>query len=228
MPVRNNIFNEFADSIGIPDMGLRILDAAMTLFAQKGYAATSVREIVQMAEATNPMLYYYFNNKEGVFLKLIEIMHGLLEESIAQAIEQSASFEQKIYALIDLHFDAFHEAPHAVRFMYAASFSARDSRPDFDAFSKRQRGIALLTKMFDDAVEAGEFTPTEGLSTTFLATQLLGTLSQSVMLAVAQHNSINHEAIIEKEDSADAMCLLGQHARKQVFLCFFQGAGQLK
>ncbi|MBW2208934.1 MAG: helix-turn-helix transcriptional regulator, partial [Deltaproteobacteria bacterium] len=44
-----------------------LLEAATALFAQKGYAGTSVREIVERAGVTKPVLYYYFENKEGLF-----------------------------------------------------------------------------------------------------------------------------------------------------------------
>jgi AcrR family transcriptional regulator len=53
------------------DNRTRILDAAEQLFAARGYAATSVREIVREAGVTNPMLYYYFGSKEDLFLHLI-------------------------------------------------------------------------------------------------------------------------------------------------------------
>jgi AcrR family transcriptional regulator len=44
----------------------RILQVAIELWAQKGYEATSTREIVEAAGVTKPMLYYYFGNKEGL------------------------------------------------------------------------------------------------------------------------------------------------------------------
>ncbi|MCE1227092.1 MAG: TetR/AcrR family transcriptional regulator, partial [Geobacteraceae bacterium] len=45
----------------------RLLDAALQLFSTKGYAATSVRELVEAAGVTKPVLYYYFKNKEGLY-----------------------------------------------------------------------------------------------------------------------------------------------------------------
>ena len=44
----------------------KILHVAICLFAQKGYDATSTREIVEAAGVTKPMLYYYFGSKEGL------------------------------------------------------------------------------------------------------------------------------------------------------------------
>jgi AcrR family transcriptional regulator len=45
----------------------RILETATDLFAEKGYAGTYVREIVEKAGVSKPALYYYFKSKEGLF-----------------------------------------------------------------------------------------------------------------------------------------------------------------
>ena len=49
----------------------KLLEAAVRLFATKGYPATSTREIVEAAGVTKPMLYYYFQNKEGLLAAAI-------------------------------------------------------------------------------------------------------------------------------------------------------------
>jgi len=40
------------------DTEQRLLDAALTLFAEKGYEAASVREIIEATGVTRPVLYY--------------------------------------------------------------------------------------------------------------------------------------------------------------------------
>ena len=49
-----------------------ILSAALGLFAAKGYDATSVREIAEVAKVAKPMIYYYFGSKEGLLARLLE------------------------------------------------------------------------------------------------------------------------------------------------------------
>jgi TetR/AcrR family transcriptional regulator len=49
----------------------RLLKSAITLFAQKGYAAASVNNIVDLAGVTKPVLYYHFGNKEGIYTELL-------------------------------------------------------------------------------------------------------------------------------------------------------------
>lgn len=44
-----------------------LLDAARQLFAEKGYAATSTKEIAELASVTEPMLFRHFGTKAGLF-----------------------------------------------------------------------------------------------------------------------------------------------------------------
>ena len=50
----------------------RLMDSAVLLFTTRGYAATSVREIVEMAGVTKPALYYHFDSKEGIYLAILD------------------------------------------------------------------------------------------------------------------------------------------------------------
>lgn len=49
----------------------KILLAAEKLFSVQGFNATSVREIVQKAEVTAPVLYYYFGSKDELLTTLV-------------------------------------------------------------------------------------------------------------------------------------------------------------
>ncbi|MFU8804577.1 MAG: TetR/AcrR family transcriptional regulator, partial [Bradymonadaceae bacterium] len=80
----------------MPEASARILKAALELFARKGYAATSVREIVQEADVTNPMLYYYFESKEGIFHHLIDFLFSSMRDEIGRVIEKGQSLEERI------------------------------------------------------------------------------------------------------------------------------------
>ena len=50
----------------------RLLDAGLKLFANRGYAGTAVQDITEEAKVTKPTLYYYFQNKEGLFQALVD------------------------------------------------------------------------------------------------------------------------------------------------------------
>ncbi len=50
-----------------------IARTAARLFAERGYDATSVREIVEAAGVAKPTMYYYFRSKEGLAQALLTV-----------------------------------------------------------------------------------------------------------------------------------------------------------
>jgi AcrR family transcriptional regulator len=58
----------------------RLLDAAVALFAEQGFDATSVQEVVDRAAVTKGAMYHYFKSKDDL---LYAIYHGLISQQLA-------------------------------------------------------------------------------------------------------------------------------------------------
>lgn len=58
----------------------RILDEALTLFSQKGYANVYVGEIAERVGIKAPSLYKHFKNKQAIFDAIIDEMNRRYEE----------------------------------------------------------------------------------------------------------------------------------------------------
>ncbi len=65
-----------------PEVRDRIFASALRHFSEKGFAATSLREVSHDAQTTKPMIYYYFGSKEGLYGSIVR---QILEE-MADAI----------------------------------------------------------------------------------------------------------------------------------------------
>ena len=61
-----------------------VLDAAATLFEQKGYQATTLQDVASKVKILAPSLYYYIRTKEDLLFSVMKRAHGfglaLLEE----------------------------------------------------------------------------------------------------------------------------------------------------
>jgi TetR/AcrR family transcriptional regulator, regulator of cefoperazone and chloramphenicol sensitivity len=68
----------------------RLLDAALRLFANKGFAKTSTREIAQAAGANIAAIRYYFTDKEGLYRAAFVEPMGSPKDDIA--LFDTASF----------------------------------------------------------------------------------------------------------------------------------------
>ena len=61
-----------------------ILKAATRVFAKYGFDGGSVEKISKAAKSVDRMLYYYFGNKEGLFIAVIEDMYRQMNEAEAE------------------------------------------------------------------------------------------------------------------------------------------------
>lgn len=81
-----------------------ILDAALQVFADKGYAAGSMRDIASRVGVSEPALYRHFPGKQALFLALVRVAAGhLRDEAIAilDGIRPETLREQIAAALAD-------------------------------------------------------------------------------------------------------------------------------
>jgi len=67
-----------------------ILEAAARLFAAKGYAATSIRDIAQQVGILSGSLYYHFASKEEVLLEVHARGVSQVTEAVEKAVANSA------------------------------------------------------------------------------------------------------------------------------------------
>src|SRR5512144_2504974 len=77
----------------------RLLRAAADVFDRKGYAAASVREIVERAHLTKPVLYYHFGSKEGILVAILEEGALRFERAVARALALDGSVRVRLAAL---------------------------------------------------------------------------------------------------------------------------------
>lgn len=66
----------------------KILDAALNVFAAKGYHDSRMDEIVDASGASKGSIYFHFPNKERLFLALVDQFANLLERRVREAIAQ--------------------------------------------------------------------------------------------------------------------------------------------
>lgn len=137
----------------------RIVNAAVSLFSEKGYEATAVREIVKAAGVTKPVLYYYFKNKEALFLHIItETLENYRQRTIEVCEGEYATFIDRLKALARIYIDVAHANPDLVRFMHTISFSnLYDNVFDFPAYWRQN--FLLVADIFRRAQEKGLIRP---------------------------------------------------------------------
>ncbi|MGG3280764.1 TetR/AcrR family transcriptional regulator [Paenibacillus solani] len=84
-----------------------ILDKAKELFIQRGYAATSMDELVKYTGASKGSIYYHFKSKEDLFIKLLAKQNQDWMKSWDEKKVRFVSFEEKLYGIAEHMVDDF-------------------------------------------------------------------------------------------------------------------------
>lgn len=82
---------------------IQILEVAQTLFAEKGFDGTSIRDISKEAKINVAMVSYYFGSKEKLLESLILFKTSGLKEQLINLIEENLEPIEKINKLIELY-----------------------------------------------------------------------------------------------------------------------------
>src|SRR6185295_11345554 len=78
----------------------KILQAALEVFAEKGYHRALVDDIVRASRTSKGAVYHHFPNKEALFLALVDEFSARLAESIAEAIADAHGALGKVEAAL--------------------------------------------------------------------------------------------------------------------------------
>lgn len=80
-----------------------IIIESASLFRQKGYLATSIRDISEILGITSAALYYHFKNKEEILLEIMRLSLNNLQEAVGQAIEEQDETWGRLRAALRTH-----------------------------------------------------------------------------------------------------------------------------
>lgn len=79
----------------------RVAEAARSLFALKGYKATSIEDIVAATGSSKGNIYYHFKSKEGLFLYLFDEWDREWEENWEKKQWQYQTMKEKLFGMAE-------------------------------------------------------------------------------------------------------------------------------
>lgn len=134
-----------------------LLDVALHLFAQKGFASTTIADISAASGTAHGLVYHYFRSKDELLIAVLERNSFLppLRQLLAVAPDQPAT---DVLPRIAAGFSAM--IAERADFM---SLVLRESQTNADVAAAMQRligeGLDLLTTYLDGRIAAGELRP---------------------------------------------------------------------
>ena len=137
----------------------RILKKALELFSDKGYDATSVREICEAAGITKPTLYHFYGSKEGVYRAIVDGALERFQADLIHALGGEGSLRDRLVRMAQSYVEGTRREPELARFVMALIHNSPRSAPATDLVGFYQAILDALARTLDAAVARGELRP---------------------------------------------------------------------
>lgn len=133
----------------------RLVVAATRLFAQKGYAAVSIRLLAQAADVNSALVSYYFGSKEGLYKEVLKSQFSQVVsriEAINKELDPIQRLERFAWTMAQVH----HDLPYLLRFGHSeltnpTNCFAEIVRPNI------ARLYQFLYRTLTDGITVGQF-----------------------------------------------------------------------
>jgi AcrR family transcriptional regulator len=138
----------------------RILDAALGVFAGKGYHRASVDDIVRASRTSKGAVYHHFATKEAVFLALVDDFAARLATRGAAAIAERTGALGKVEGALAAALSTFADDERRARLILLEAVSLG---PVYEAKRAEVHGrfAALIRAHLDEAVRDGAIAPVD-------------------------------------------------------------------
>ncbi|MBA2348311.1 MAG: TetR/AcrR family transcriptional regulator [Solirubrobacterales bacterium] len=139
-----------------PDKRRLILDAAVRVFARRGFNQCRVADIADEAGVAYGLVYHYFRSKDQVLSTLFEERWNVMVEVIEQVDEQELAAREKLRTVAGFIFESYRHDPDLMKVIIVEVTRAANSfgRTHLPEIRLAYDGIARIVA---GGVQSGEF-----------------------------------------------------------------------
>jgi TetR/AcrR family fatty acid metabolism transcriptional regulator len=158
-----------------PDKPQQIIDAAVRVFARKGYYHSRVSDIAREAGIAAGTIYLYFKTKDEILVTLFRDKMAQFVGSVRKAISDLPDAVSKLRRLVALHFEMLEQNPELAE---VVQVELRQGQKFFRGASGQEVSsyFSLIASVIDEGVAEGRFR--RGLPVAVATKTLFGAMDQ--------------------------------------------------
>ena len=158
-----------------PDKPQQIVEAAVRVFARKGYYNSRVSDIAREAGIAAGTIYLYFRTKDDILVTLFRDKMADFVDTVRKAIAVEPDAASKVRRLVSLHFRILEDNPDLAE---VVQVELRQGQKFFRGASSQEIGayFALIGSVLEEGVAEGRFR--SGLPVKVATKMLFGAMDQ--------------------------------------------------
>jgi len=154
----------------------RILNAAIEVFAAKGYHGTVVDDIVTVSGTSKGAFYHYFPSKQGIFLTLMDEMASTVEQAVEAVIGSERGALAKVEAALRVVLEIAASRRDLVRILLIEAVGLGPTL-EHKRLEIHRRFAHVIQRHLDRAVAEGDVPPQD---TALAAQAWIGALTEVI------------------------------------------------
>jgi AcrR family transcriptional regulator len=195
------------------DKQVQIMETAETLFAEKGFNGTSVRDIALKAKVNLAMISYYFGSKDKLLEALFNYRGEYIKLKLESMIQDKAlSSLEKMNTLIDHYIEKITSQQCFHRIMAREQVLTHTGTTAELIFQMKKRNQELISRLIHDGQKKGEFK--KNIDIPLMITTLIGTTSNLVTTQYYYRVVNNLQSMPDEEFQKHIKKKLSQHLKK--------------
>jgi AcrR family transcriptional regulator len=128
----------------------QLLDVALTLFAERGYNATTMDDTAEAAGVTKPLLYQHFDSKRALYLELVDSVATRMLDAIGKAVAAAVGPRQQVEGGFAAYFQLVVTQPDAFNLLFGSNV------PNDPELSRAVREVQdTIAEAIDPLIDAG-------------------------------------------------------------------------
>ncbi len=160
----------------------RILDAALSIFASKGYHDTRMDDIVDEANSSKGAVYFHFPGKEQLFLALVDEFASRLESRLTEAIASEQGGMRRVEAALDAGLAVFGEYRRLAKLFLVQAVGLGQTF-ETKRLEILDKFASLIQTHLDEAIADGDILPLDSQITAYA---WVGAINELIMRWVQQ------------------------------------------
>lgn len=170
-----------------------ILQAALHVFAEEGFSRATMDDIAQNAKVAKGTLFYRYNSKEELFVRVIQWATDSLIERVEQATKDLTGAVDRLKTAIELQTKLSFEYPEFAKLLLSEVWGKQERQHLFRISLKRY--LVILESFITEGMAGGEMRTVEP---ELLSAAIIGMTAAASLRILLANQDITPEATVSE------------------------------
>ncbi len=145
-----------------------IVNAAIEIFAEKGFHSTKIKDIAKLANVADGTVYLYFSTKDDLFIKAFDELISEKLLVMKEFIKEEDTYFEQLTHFFDYHVKLFTDEPFIARFLSIELRQSTEFYKKYPEYQPIKRYLSFLQEIIEKAIEEGSIKPVDPETLSFI------------------------------------------------------------